>query len=707
LRGGGQALSGAVDGAVVRCALDRPHASFIFATVVCGPKGGGAPGAAVGSSGWVAKGELLVATALTSSYAYEAASGDEASFGAGEGVFGFLEQDGWWDGFTASNGQHKCGTFPGNYVTPASPQPAFAAAASAVPAPPAYSAPRPAAAYTAAGAPGTSNPLGGGGGQGQDPEAQLVAPTVKAPAPAAPRGGGGGGDSGRSFKGEKPLQYAVWGHSMAYGCAFECFWCGQFTVLWADGYGWDCKVNRADGLEGMQLIHPSLVVNASLVGCDPASLKAAKNRDRSCCPREACCDPNAFKDVDLHGSGLFGGICLGLAFLIVLLEHEDWGFGLWQPADWVFYKKQVSPLGVFYGLAALPCFLAYPSAFAGCCLLATACVHQRSYQRSESGDGGRSARKAMAARKATELAKKAEAAAAKGLAPPPSKGLADYPMDWYKGLSLTDAVLHPLAFLRKLSTEDRLSSAFWLSLYAAVNVFIFFFVLEIFEHAIDDMEVRRCLEHLQAWRGGHSHLFPFPLYASRFNPPPLCAMPQATMLDGTIDTDCFGRGKRGAACSANRSVVRHGFLSRAGPWAKACGGCLNFNCALIVMPVTKLLLARLNNLGNSAGTHLAGKSVVSQCFARWFAHPFTRYVPLSKNVEFHKIIGKTVLGFGVLHTLCHFANYWESSVGTLAYFTKWGWSGTAFFTGFAICLAMFFIYTAATPAVKVKKHTHK
>ena len=42
-----------------------------------------------------------------------------------------------------------------------------------------------------------------------------------------------------------------------------------------------------------------------------------------------------------------------------------------------------------------------------------------------------------------------------------------------------------------------------------------------------------------------------------------------------------------------------GWLSPYAPFAKACGACLNLNCALIVMPVTKLLLARLNNAGLS------------------------------------------------------------------------------------------------------------
>ena len=55
-------------------------------------------------------------------------------------------------------------------------------------------------------------------------------------------------------------------------------------------------------------------------------------------------------------------------------------------------------------------------------------------------------------------------------------------------------MLHPVSFLRKLSTEDRLSTFFWLFLYAFVNMFIFFYVLDIFEDAIDVIEVHppRC-----------------------------------------------------------------------------------------------------------------------------------------------------------------------------------------------------------------------
>jgi len=97
---------------------------------------------------------------------------------------------------------------------------------------------------------------------------------------------------------------------------------------------------------------------------------------------------------------------------------------MWQPTDWFWYRRKVSPLGCFYLVAALPCLLAYPSAFAGVCLLTTAAVQQKSFRNGEAGDGGRSARAAFRERTKREAEKKREAAAAKGQ---PN----DYPVDWY------------------------------------------------------------------------------------------------------------------------------------------------------------------------------------------------------------------------------------------------------------------------------------
>jgi hypothetical protein len=336
-----------------------------------------------------------------------------------------------------------------------------------------------------------------------------------------------------------------------------------------------------------------------------------------------------------------------LSLLILYLEDENCGFGLWQPTDWWFYEKKVSPHAIFYFFAAMPMFAAFPSAYGAICLWLAAAVYTVAFRREEAGDGGRAKRQEDSARSAERRAKeKASQLDNDG-----------YPADWYKSYSAYEIICHPITYCRKLATEDKLSVALWLFFYIFLNIFIFFFVLAVYEEAVD--------------------------------------LIRDSMISGDLKISCDD-----PVCLVYRGIIQRGFISRAGPWAKACGGCLNFNCALIVMPVTKLLLARLNNLGKSYSQRTTGASVLSQWFAKWFAHPFTRYVPLSKNLEFHKIIGVAIFWFSWGHTVFHFANYALSKYGTLLYFTKFGWGGTDFLTGFIICFAMQIIYTSCQDRVK-------
>lgn len=71
-----------------------------------------------------------------------------------------------------------------------------------------------------------------------------------------------------------------------------------------------------------------------------------------------------------------------------------------------------------------------------------------------------------------------------------------------------------------------------------------------------------------------------------------------------------------------RAWWQFGPLSVYAPWAKACGNCLNFNCALILVPVLRMLLRHINNVGVSFSNAQRNASL----FARLFAHPLTRYV---------------------------------------------------------------------------------
>ena len=87
------------------------------------------------------------------------------------------------------------------------------------------------------------------------------------------------------------------------------------------------------------------------------------------------------------------------------------------------------------------------------------------------------------------------------------------------------------------------------------------------------------------------------------------------MLTGTLDTTCGDE-----VCELNKVYVQNGVVSRWGPYAKACGMCLNFNCSLIIYPVVRLLLRRLNNIGVSFSNQQANPTI----FAKFFASPVTR-----------------------------------------------------------------------------------
>jgi predicted ferric reductase/Ca2+-binding EF-hand superfamily protein len=71
--------------------------------------------------------------------------------------------------------------------------------------------------------------------------------------------------------------------------------------------------------------------------------------------------------------------------------------------------------------------------------------------------------------------------------------------------------------------------------------------------------------------------------------------------------------------------------------ARGCGACLNFNCALILVPMLRHLLTWIR------------------------ARSFGRFVPVDHAVEFHKQVGHAIFGFSLVHTLAHLCNYAISS----------------------------------------------
>lgn len=86
--------------------------------------------------------------------------------------------------------------------------------------------------------------------------------------------------------------------------------------------------------------------------------------------------------------------------------------------------------------------------------------------------------------------------------------------------------------------------------------------------------------------------------------------------------------------------------------ARGCGATLNFNGALILIPVMRHLITWLRK------------------------GPLNNYLPLDEHIEFHKLIGQVMFASAVVHTIAHFFNYntlpvpfWQSLFGTKAGFS--------------------------------------
>jgi hypothetical protein len=90
---------------------------------------------------------------------------------------------------------------------------------------------------------------------------------------------------------------------------------------------------------------------------------------------------------------------------------------------------------------------------------------------------------------------------------------------------------------------------------------------------------------------------------------------QEALLKGQLNPKCDS-----ANCKIAQALIKFGPISQFGPWAKACGNCLNFNCSLILLPIVRMLLRYINNVGTSFSRAQKNATL----FARLFAHPMTR-----------------------------------------------------------------------------------
>jgi NADPH oxidase len=115
--------------------------------------------------------------------------------------------------------------------------------------------------------------------------------------------------------------------------------------------------------------------------------------------------------------------------------------------------------------------------------------------------------------------------------------------------------------------------------------------------------------------------------------------------------------------------------------ARAGGACLNLNCGLILLPMCRNVVSMLRS------TFLG------------------RYIPFDRNIDFHKMIGWTIVWWSAVHTLAHYVNYMRLEMsrpeaGTAPYFALGSGPG---YTGHIISVCLFLM---ATSALKPVRRTH-
>lgn len=345
-----------------------------------------------------------------------------------------------------------------------------------------------------------------------------------------------------------------------------------------------------------------------------------------------CCDTNSTSDLQ-------GYLGIGIAYVlyaifIFLYEDTTWGYGLWLPNDTFWFAQRISPIGLLHIVMGIAGLYNYATCLGGACLLTAGVVYQIAARRNEAGDGGREAR-AASARK--DQAKRAGRSWGKC---------------WAENLSWI-CTFNPAAFFRRIFNEDKLSSYVWVGIFVLGNLALFVWALDIWIELV---------EHTNN-----------------------------ALLDGTLDISSTTR-----VSHYNRKAVRYGPISRYAPWAKGFGTCLNLQCCMLLLPVVKNILRKINNWGVSF--HASQKK--NDIFGRLFAHPLTRYIPLQKNIEFHKLCAGFIFIFSWAHLFFHLMNLLYSNNSTLAYFRIWQWDGTYLFSGAVTTYAMFVLYPAAVDDVR-------
>jgi hypothetical protein len=125
-------------------------------------------------------------------------------------------------------------------------------------------------------------------------------------------------------------------------------------------------------------------------------------------------------------------------------------------------------------------------------------------------------------------------------------------------------------------------------------------------------------------------------------------------------------------------------LSGWAAYAKAFGWLLDLNASIILLPVCRTIIRWMYN-----------RSTADQSFVARTFRAILYFIPIDRNLTFHKLIAKVVMFAAIGHTLAHFINYPLAATNAIAIFKPW-----SFFTGGVIMLTMLFIYSGAAEGVR-------
>lgn len=106
--------------------------------------------------------------------------------------------------------------------------------------------------------------------------------------------------------------------------------------------------------------------------------------------------------------------------------------------------------------------------------------------------------------------------------------------------------------------------------------------------------------------------------------------------------------------------------------ARGCGATLNFNGALILVPMLRHFMTWLRK------THI------------------NDYLPIDESIEFHKLVGQTMFGFALVHTIAHFLNYTTLTVP----FTQSLFGTKAGLTGFLLLVVFTVMWVTAQDPIR-------